>query len=56
MVQIRPLVQLQENEFCKFQLPSKRELPDYYEVITKPMDFNRIQKKLQSERLGLRIC
>ncbi|PAV74647.1 hypothetical protein WR25_25647 [Diploscapter pachys] len=32
------------------QLPSKRELPDYYEVITKPMDFNRIQKKLQNER------
>lgn len=24
-------------------LPSKRELPDYYEVIKKPMDFRRIK-------------
>ncbi|CAI4231994.1 unnamed protein product [Auanema sp. JU1783] len=29
-----------------FELPSKRELPDYYEVISKPMDLNRIKKKL----------
>lgn len=28
------------------ELPTKRELPDYYEIIKNPMDFNRIKKKL----------
>ncbi len=25
------------------QLPGRRELPDYYDVIAKPMDFNKIK-------------
>jgi len=25
------------------ELPSRRELPDYYEVIRKPVDFKKIQ-------------
>eukprot|EP00095_Tigriopus_kingsejongensis_P009080 maker-scaffold742_size103727-snap-gene-0.20 protein:Tk09080 transcript:maker-scaffold742_size103727-snap-gene-0.20-mRNA-1 annotation:"protein polybromo-1 isoform x2" len=29
-------------------LPSKRELPDYYEVITEPISLNQIRKKLKS--------
>jgi SWI/SNF-related matrix-associated actin-dependent regulator of chromatin subfamily A member 2/4 len=29
-------------------LPSKKELPDYYEVIRKPVDFNKIQVLPQS--------
>ncbi|KAI1724874.1 bromodomain-containing protein [Ditylenchus destructor] len=32
------------------QLPSRRELPDYYEVIEKPMDLNRIKKKIKDGR------
>jgi len=31
-------------------LPSRRELPDYYEIIEKPMDIKRIQKKLADGR------
>lgn len=30
------------------QLPSRKELPDYYEVIAKPMDFVRIKKKIDA--------
>ena len=29
------------------RLPTKADLPDYYEVITKPMDFRRIQLRLK---------
>lgn len=32
------------------QLPSKKELPDYYDVIQDPMDFNKIRKKINSGR------
>lgn len=28
------------------QLPSKKELPDYYELIDKPMDFKKIKRKI----------
>lgn len=31
-------------------LPNRRELPEYYQVISKPMDFDRIRKKLESGR------
>ena len=31
-------------------LPSRKELPDYYEVIERPMDFNRIRKKIREGR------
>lgn len=29
-------------------LPSRKELPDYYEVIRKPVDFRKIQQKIRS--------
>lgn len=29
------------------QLPSRRELPDYYEVIEKPMDLNKVKRKIK---------
>uniref|UniRef100_A0AC35U168 SNF2-family ATP dependent chromatin remodeling factor snf21 n=1 Tax=Rhabditophanes sp. KR3021 TaxID=114890 RepID=A0AC35U168_9BILA len=32
------------------QLPSKRELPHYYEMIEKPMDFNKIKKRIKDGR------
>lgn len=32
------------------KLPSRRELPDYYEVIKKPMDINRIQNRIEDGR------
>lgn len=32
------------------QLPSRRELPDYYEVIEKPMDLNKMKKKIKDGR------
>lgn len=35
------------------QLPSRRELPDYYEVIDRPMDLNRIKKKIKDCRYSL---
>ncbi len=33
-------------------LPSKRELPDYYDVIENPISLNKIQKKLKSGEYG----
>ncbi|KAJ1352874.1 hypothetical protein KIN20_009363 [Parelaphostrongylus tenuis] len=32
------------------ELPTKRELPDYYEVVQSPMDFARIKKKMDKGR------
>ncbi|VDD94764.1 unnamed protein product [Enterobius vermicularis] len=32
------------------QLPTRRELPDYYEVIEKPMDFNKMKRKIKDGR------
>uniref|UniRef100_A0A915AW47 Helicase C-terminal domain-containing protein n=1 Tax=Parascaris univalens TaxID=6257 RepID=A0A915AW47_PARUN len=32
------------------QLPSRRELPDYYEVIERPMDLNKMKKKIKEGR------
>uniref|UniRef100_A0A2K6WAG2 Uncharacterized protein n=1 Tax=Onchocerca volvulus TaxID=6282 RepID=A0A2K6WAG2_ONCVO len=29
------------------QLPSRRELPDYYEIIEKPMDLNKVKRKIK---------
>ena len=31
------------------ELPSRKELPDYYEVIRKPVDFKKIQVMVHSE-------
>uniref|UniRef100_A0A914P5G1 Bromo domain-containing protein n=1 Tax=Panagrolaimus davidi TaxID=227884 RepID=A0A914P5G1_9BILA len=33
-------------------LPSKRELPEYYHVISQPIDFNRIRKNLKNRKYG----
>jgi SWI/SNF-related matrix-associated actin-dependent regulator of chromatin subfamily A protein 2/4 len=30
------------------ELPSRKELPDYYEVIRKPVDFKKIQQRIRS--------
>uniref|UniRef100_A0A914XQ02 Uncharacterized protein n=1 Tax=Plectus sambesii TaxID=2011161 RepID=A0A914XQ02_9BILA len=32
------------------QLPTKKELPDYYDVIDRPMDFNKIKRKIKEGR------
>lgn len=32
------------------QLPTRKELPDYYEVIDRPMDFNKIKRKIKEGR------
>jgi len=32
-----------------YKLPSRKELPDYYEVIRKPVDIAKIQKKIDEE-------
>lgn len=32
------------------QLPSRREYPDYYEQIERPMDLNRIRKKIDDDK------
>merc|ERR1712032_1181830 len=32
-----------------YKLPSRKELPDYYEVIRKPVDIAKIQKRIDEE-------
>ncbi|TKR64987.1 hypothetical protein L596_025452 [Steinernema carpocapsae] len=32
------------------QLPSKKELPNYYDVIEKPMDLNKVKRKIKAEK------
>lgn len=32
------------------KLPTRKELPDYYEVIKKPIDINKILKRLQDDK------
>merc|ERR1712003_85860 len=32
-----------------YKLPSKKELPDYYEIIRKPVDIAKIQKRIDEE-------
>ena len=32
-----------------YQLPSQSELPDYYEVIRSPMDFVKIEERIEKE-------
>ena len=38
------------------QLPSKAEYPDYYNIIKKPMDINKIHSKLQSYQSCEDLC
>jgi len=33
-----------------YKLPSRKELPDYYEVIRKPVDIAKIQQKIEEEK------
>merc|ERR1712029_403078 len=33
-----------------YKLPSRKELPDYYEVIRKPVDIAKIQKRIDDEK------
>jgi hypothetical protein len=33
-----------------FQLPTRRELPDYYEIIKKPVDIKRIQTRIKENK------
>lgn len=32
------------------QLPTRRELPDYYEIIKKPIDLKRIQTRIKDNK------
>lgn len=32
------------------QLPTRRELPDYYEIIKKPIDLKRIQTRMKDNK------
>ena len=32
------------------QLPTRRELPDYYEIIKKPIDLKRIQARIKDNK------
>ena len=34
------------------QLPTRRELPDYYEIIKKPIDLKRIQQRIKDHKYG----
>jgi len=34
------------------KLPSRKELPDYYEVIKKPMEIKKILVKIEDDKVG----
>ena len=38
------------------KLPSKKELPDYYEIIKKPVDIRKIQSKIEDEKVCKQQC
>ena len=33
-----------------YQLPSRKELPDYYEIIKRPVDIARIEQRIESDK------
>ena len=33
------------------KLPSRRELPDYYEIIKKPLDIKKIQQRIDEGKV-----
>ena len=35
------------------KLPSKKELPDYYEVIKRPVDIKKMKDKIDAEKVSL---
>jgi SWI/SNF-related matrix-associated actin-dependent regulator of chromatin subfamily A protein 2/4 len=37
------------------KLPTRKELPDYYEVIKKPIDINKILQRLQADKYMVNI-
>lgn len=38
------------------KLPTRKELPDYYEVIKRPIDINKILKRLQDDKYMVQEC
>uniref|UniRef100_A0A8R1I449 Uncharacterized protein n=1 Tax=Caenorhabditis japonica TaxID=281687 RepID=A0A8R1I449_CAEJA len=49
---VKSLKNEEDEEICMpfIKLPSRKELPDYYQTIQKPMDFERIDKKIETGR------
>jgi len=37
------------------KLPSKQELPDYYNIIKKPIDIKKIQQRLEENKVNFEI-
>jgi len=35
------------------KLPSRKELPDYYEVIKKPMDIKKILSRIEDDKVKI---
>ena len=33
-----------------YQLPSRKELPDYYEIIKRPVDIARIETRIEQDK------
>ena len=38
------------------KLPTRKELPDYYEVIKKLLDINKILQRLQADKYMVNYC
>jgi hypothetical protein len=38
------------------KLPSKQELPDYYNIIKKPIDIKKIQQRLEENKVSFEVC
>jgi hypothetical protein len=38
------------------KLPSKQELPDYYNIIKKPIDIKKIQQRLEESKVSFEIA
>uniref|UniRef100_A0A8D0AV20 Si:dkey-226m8.10 n=1 Tax=Sander lucioperca TaxID=283035 RepID=A0A8D0AV20_SANLU len=41
---------LRPTSVCFVQLPSKKEVPEYYELIRKPVDFRRIRERVRNHK------
>jgi SWI/SNF-related matrix-associated actin-dependent regulator of chromatin subfamily A protein 2/4 len=37
------------------KLPSKQELPDYYNIIKRPIDIKKIQQRLEENKVGFEM-
>ena len=51
---VRNYKDVEQRSICEIfeKLPPKNELPEYYKVIRKPMDMERIQNKMQVKQFG----